>query len=150
MHLFRDTLTLQRNLKIKKRLKKGMSFLQNPLELDLMITLILWSPSSYLPNKEYLVNPSKDNLPKLRHFCLILYNIIIRSRLCHLTSRYRKDPNYENKLKSTGRKTLIKIHFYQKILKITDIVENFNNVYKDIRISFSDEQYNARAKADCH
>lgn len=107
-----DTLTLQRNLKIKKRLKKGMSFLQNPLELDLMITLILWSPSSYLPNKEYLVNPSKDNLPKLRHFCLILYNIIIRSRLCHLTSRYRKDPNYENKLKSTGRKTLIKIHFY--------------------------------------
>lgn len=86
---------------------------------------------------------------------------------CHSTSRCRKDPNYESSRKvltnPQAEKLLLGVIKNSVIFKNpqdyrlcrdTYYVESFNNVvnvYQDKRISFSDEQYNARANlAVCH
>lgn len=86
---------------------------------------------------------------------------------CHSTSRCRKDPNYEISRKvltnPQAEKLLLGVIKNSVIFKNpqdyrlcrdTYYVESFNNVvnvYQDKRISFSDEQYNARANlAVCH
>lgn len=86
---------------------------------------------------------------------------------CHSTSRCRKDPNYEISRKvitdPRAEKLLLGVIKNSVVFKNpqdyrlcrdTYYVESFNNVvnvYQDKRISFSDEQYNARANlAVCH
>ena len=86
---------------------------------------------------------------------------------CHSTSRCRKDPNYKISRKvltdPRAEKVLLGVIKNSVVFKNpqdyrlcrdTYYVESFNNVvnvYQDKRISFSDDQYNARANlAVCH